>query len=190
MLRTRARANGWSWFLGLSVCWALALPACSKKSGGASEHTTFDATFSGAAATNASTSELQLVFETRGSNGAVTASAAYLVVNGTGSLTIIWSDGGSPKRTITIDTSGTPAAGSTYNTDATQGQSGDNTFTYKEGGELWDGTGTINIASVDQSSGLIDFTAHMAMQPDAASAGGAMGTFTVDVTSTTSVFGL
>ena len=161
---------------------------CGRK--GAPERTsTFDATFSNAAATNATTTELNLVFESTGSNGTVTASAAYLIVNGTGGMTIIWSDGGSPDRTITINTSGTPAAGVVYDTDATQGASGDDTFMYKEGTELWYGTGTITINSVDTASTLVDFSANMAMQPDATSPGGAAGTFTIDATSSTAVFG-
>ncbi|HVR64066.1 MAG TPA: hypothetical protein VMU50_19340 [Polyangia bacterium] len=168
----------------------MAFSACGKKGGTANKESTFGATFSNATGTNASTGALQLVFESTGANGTVTASAAYLVVNGTGGMTIIWSDGGSPKRTITIDTSGTPAAGATYNTDAAQTPTGANTFTYKEDQELWDGTGTINIVSVDEKSTLLDFTAHMAMQPDATSPGGATGTFTIDVTSTSAVFGL
>ena len=43
--------------------------------------------------------------------------------------------------------------------------------------------------SVDQKSTLIDFIAQVAMQPDVASPGGATGTFTIDVSSTTAVDG-
>jgi hypothetical protein len=169
------------------LCVVLAVAAgCSRSKGGSEKTSTFDAAFSNGSVTNATTSELTLTFESTGGNGTVTASAAYL---GTG-MTIIWSDGGTPARTFTIDTTGMPAAGQVYNTDATQGAAADNTFMYDEGGELWDGTGTINIVSVDTSSTLVDFTADMAMSPDASSPGGATGNFSVEVTSSTAVFGL
>ena len=102
-------------------------------------------------------------------------------------MTIVWSDGGSPERKIVIDTAGTPTAGQFYDTDATQGPAGDSGFTYQEGDERWDGTGTIVIDAVDQKSARVAFTADMDMQPDAASPGGAQGTFTVDVSSATTV---
>jgi hypothetical protein len=190
MAWSSGRAGRLFWFSAQVLCLLAAVAGGCGKKGGGTEHTsTFDATFSNATGTNATTSELNLVFESQGSNGTVTASAAYLVVDGTGGMTIIWSDGGSPQRTITINTTGTPAAGVVYDTDATQGASANDTFMYKEGTELWDGTGTITIVSADQASTLIDFNASMAMQPDATSPGGATGTFTIDVTSSTAVFG-
>jgi hypothetical protein len=168
------------------LCALVFAAGCGRSKGGTSKTSTFDATFPNGAATNATTAALNLTFVSTGGNGSVTASAAFL---GTG-MTIIWSDGGASARTFTIDTTGTPAAGQVYNTDATQGATGNNTFTYKEGDKLWDGTGTITIVSTDTSSTLVDFTADMAMQPDASSPGGATGTFTVEVTSSTAVFGL
>ena len=187
MSQERAWADRCWWLL---ACVALVGIGCGGRKGSPVPQGTFHATFSNAAGTNATTSDLNLTFNANGSNGTMTASAVYLVANGTGAMTIIWSNGGSPERKIVINTSGTPAAGQSYDTDATQGASGANTFTYNEGDELWDGTGTIVIDSVDQKTTLVNFTADMAMQPDAASPGGAQGTFTIDVTSATAVFGL
>jgi len=184
------RVAVWSRRSSWLFCLALAVLGCGGKKGSSvASQSTFDATFSSAAGTNATTSELDLVFETKGPNPTVTASAAYLVFNGVGGMTIIWEDAGPPDRKVDIYTTGTPAAGVVYDTDATQPY-GDDTLTYKEGDQLWDGTGTITIQSVDHTSTLLDFTASMAMQPDATSPGGATGVFNLDITSSTTVFGL
>jgi len=162
---------------------ALAVVGCGGNSGGSSVQSTFAATFANPTGTNATTTPLDLVFKSSGPSGTV-APGEYFVVNGEGAVSIIWSDGGSPERIVIVDTTGTPAAGAVYTTDATQ-REWPNVLKYQEGTKLWGGTGTITVNSVKGS--LVDFTATMAMQPDVSFPAGATGTFSLEITSSSDI---